>query len=191
MPRHFVEEVAPEIEAPHLGDVLLRRVAGIGIARRAHVERDVELDAALRDVRRVVGIAQAVQRIEADGFGQVESAVHGAGGVAGQHRVRAARGLLLDANRVGLGRAGARRGHAELRGHARGGGARGQDEARRRGIARKSVEGPFGQRGAASRQRAVNLSGGELYGRHGSLATQRSGAGLGTQAGRTQSEESQ
>ena len=36
-----------------------------------------------------------VQRIQADGFGQVEAAVHGAGGVGAQHDVGAARRLLL------------------------------------------------------------------------------------------------
>ena len=62
-------------------------------------------------------------------------------------------------------------------------GARGKDEAGGRGIARESAESAFGQRDAASGQRAVDLAGGELNLRYGGLAAQRGGAGLGTKCG--------
>ncbi len=179
MARQFVEEGAPEIEAPHLGNILLRGVARIGIARGAHIQRDVELDAAPRDVGRVVGIAQRVQRIQADGFGEVEAAVHGARGVRGQHDVGAPGGLLFDADGVGLRHVGFRRRNAELRGNSHALGARDKHEPGGRGIARESAGSAFGQRDAASGERAVDLAGGELNLRYAGFAAQRGGVGLG------------
>ena len=55
MAGHVVEEVPPELHAPHFRDILLRGVAGIGVAGGAEIERDVELDAALGDVRQSWG----------------------------------------------------------------------------------------------------------------------------------------
>ena len=50
VPRHFVQKLAPEIKAPHLRDVVLRRIRRVAVTGRAQVERDVELDAATGDV---------------------------------------------------------------------------------------------------------------------------------------------
>ena len=63
MPRHIVEKLAPEIEAPHFGDVGLRGVAVIGVARRAEVERRVEFDAAPLDTRGVIRIGERVPSV--------------------------------------------------------------------------------------------------------------------------------
>jgi hypothetical protein len=49
---HRIEELDPELALPHHGDVRLRGVGTVRIARRAQIERDVELDATPRDVRR-------------------------------------------------------------------------------------------------------------------------------------------
>jgi hypothetical protein len=74
----------------NFGDVLLRGIAVIGIAGRAHVERHVELDAALPDVRRVIGIGERINRAVPEGFGDIQSAVHRARGVGAQNGNRGA-----------------------------------------------------------------------------------------------------
>src|ERR1035437_509596 len=94
-----------------------------------------------------------------------------------------ARGFLLDANGVGLGRFGFKRGDAGLRGDAAGIAARGEDEAGGRGIAGESAESAFGERDAAAGERAVDLTGGELNLRHRGVTAERGRAGLGTKAG--------
>jgi len=48
--RHIVEKLAPEIEIPHLGNIVLSGRAVIRVARRADIERNVEFDPALGDV---------------------------------------------------------------------------------------------------------------------------------------------
>src|SRR5574340_820626 len=121
MARHGVEKLAPEIEAPHLGDVRLGGVAGVGVTGGAEVEGDVELDAAAGDVGWVAGVADFVA--EAEGLGEVEAAVHRAGGVGGEDRG----GLATAADAVRLRGAGAPR-EAEFRGGAAGGFAGGQDD---------------------------------------------------------------
>ncbi len=83
---HFIEEFVPEIEAPHFGDVLLCGIAGVGVAGGAGVERDVEFDSALGDVGGVIGILEGGKGVEADGFGKIEGAVHGAGGIRARMR---------------------------------------------------------------------------------------------------------
>ena len=128
----------------------------------------------------MVGIAQPVQRIQADGFGEIEAAVDGAGG---EHDVGAARGLLFDADGVGLRHGGFRRGHHELRRKARRFGACGKHESGGRGIASESAESAFGQRDATNGERPVDLPGGELNLRYGGLTAQRGYAGLGAKAG--------
>ncbi len=84
MPRHFIQKLAPEVEAPHFADVLLRGVAVVGVTGGADVQRDVELDASAVDMGRVVGIGGRGERSQADGLGEVEAAVHGARRVAAQ-----------------------------------------------------------------------------------------------------------
>ena len=100
--RHVVEELAPEVHAPHFRDVRLRRVGGVGVARRAQIERDVELDAALRDVRRVVGVLQRVERARANRLRDVQPAIHRAGGISPAHRDGAVCVVVLHADAVTL-----------------------------------------------------------------------------------------
>ena len=127
----------------------------------------------------MVGIAQRVQGADADGFGEIESSIHGAIGIGGEHDVG---GVQLDSDGVGLRRGGARRRHAELRGDAGGVGAGGEDEACRRGIGGEAFERAFGQCDAAIGEGAVDLAGGELNLRHGGLTAEGGGARLGVEA---------
>jgi hypothetical protein len=83
---HIAEELPPKIQAPHFREVGLRGVAGIGVAGRAEIERDIEFDAALRDVRGVGGILERIQSAGADRFGEIEAAIHDAGGIAAVDR---------------------------------------------------------------------------------------------------------
>ncbi len=82
MPRHVVEHRGPEVHAPHLRDVGLRRAGVVRVARRTCVERDVELDAASGDVGIDLAILHAAQvASDPDRLGQVEAAIHGSGRV--------------------------------------------------------------------------------------------------------------
>src|ERR1051326_7785532 len=84
LPCHLVKEFTPEIHAPHFCNIRLRRIAAIGIGRSPAVERNIELDSALRDVWRMVGIAGLADHALADGFGEIEAAVHSAVSVSAQ-----------------------------------------------------------------------------------------------------------
>ena len=164
--RHLVEELAPEVERPHLGDVGLRRVGVVRVARRAGVERGVELDAALLDAGRMIGVAETGQRPQPQGFGDVEAAVHGAGGVGGEDRDRVAPAARQPANAIGLLPGGAKRRHAELLRKARGlrrsprparcKESRARRSAARRGswerLARRCARSPMRQKRAAGRR---------------------------------------
>ena len=99
---HRVEELRPELALPHHGDVRLRGVGAVRVARRAQIERDVELDAALRDVRPVVGILQRVERARANRLRDIQPAIHRAGGIGPAHRDDAAATLLLHTDAVAL-----------------------------------------------------------------------------------------
>ncbi len=100
--RHRIEERGPELALPHLGDVRLRGVGAVGVAGRAEIERDVELDAAPRDVGFLVGILQRVERAGANRLGDVQPAIHRASGIGPAHRDDAAPALVLHANAVAL-----------------------------------------------------------------------------------------
>jgi hypothetical protein len=82
VPRHFIEELAPERLAPHLGDVRLEGVAVVRVTRCPQIERDIELDAALRDVWPLFVVRQTIERAQSDRLGDVQSAIHGAHAVA-------------------------------------------------------------------------------------------------------------
>ena len=84
--RHFVAKFVPEIHAPHLGNIRLRRIAAVGIGWGPAVKRDIEFDSALRDVRRVVGIPGLRDRPEANGVGDIEAPVHCAYRIRAQAR---------------------------------------------------------------------------------------------------------
>ena len=58
---HIVQVVLPEVELPHGHDIRLRGIAGIVIARRPRVQRDIELDASVFDVRPALDIARRQQ----------------------------------------------------------------------------------------------------------------------------------
>ena len=79
--RQRIEIGAPELEVPDRGDVLLRGVAHVRVARVAQVERDVELGAAHAHVGIAIGVDDALDAVRADLFGEFEAAVHGAGRV--------------------------------------------------------------------------------------------------------------
>jgi hypothetical protein len=51
MPRHVIEHPGPEVGFPHIRDVGLRGIRIIRVTRRTGVQRDVELDAALLQIR--------------------------------------------------------------------------------------------------------------------------------------------
>ena len=79
MSRHGVEVADPEIAFPHLGDIRLRRVRGVRVAWRAQIERDVELDAALLDVRLVLRAFERLECANANSLSDFEAAIHGSG----------------------------------------------------------------------------------------------------------------
>ena len=82
---HFIEVLVPEVHAPHLGNVVLRRVAVVGVAGCAPVRRDVELDAAGLDVGRMRALLHPDQRAQADRLSHIQATVHGAVGVAADY----------------------------------------------------------------------------------------------------------
>ena len=89
--RHLVQKLPPETHAPHFRDVLLRRIARVRVTRRARVERDVELDAAPLDKRRVFAVFQLAKRSEFDCFGNVQSTIHRADRVRSDNEIIGAR----------------------------------------------------------------------------------------------------
>ena len=88
--RHLVEELAPKLAAPHFGDIRLGRVAVVRVTRGAQVERDIELDAALRDVRLVLAGFQSRERAQPDRLGHVQPAVEQPRAIRAHHAHRAA-----------------------------------------------------------------------------------------------------
>ncbi|OPZ23022.1 MAG: hypothetical protein BWZ10_00084 [candidate division BRC1 bacterium ADurb.BinA364] len=94
LPGHLVEHFAPEVHAPHFGDVFLGGVGIVRIARRAQIERDIEFDSALLDVRSALAFGQRVERAQADRLGDVESAIHRARGVGARDADRLRTGPL-------------------------------------------------------------------------------------------------
>jgi hypothetical protein len=82
VPGHLVQESRPERHAPHLGDVGLPRGRIVRVARRARVERDVELDPALGDRWIDLPLDDVAQvAVDAGGLGQFQRRVHRARGV--------------------------------------------------------------------------------------------------------------
>ena len=161
LPRHLVKQFVPEIHAPHFGNIRLRRIAAIGIGGGSAVERNVEFDSSLRDVRRVVGIAGLADRVEADGFRDIEAAVHCAIGVGAQDGDGDPAALFRAADGVRLRRRGIQRGDVQRLGkRVRFGGVAGDGEAEGTcegvEVAEAAVRrGPFRSKGAS------NFGGGE------------------------------
>ena len=99
-------------------------VAHVRVARRAQVERNVELGAAHGHVGIAVGVDDAFDAARADLLGELEAAVHGAGGVRAEdvniarwrvdrraRRLKPSGGCFF-ASRIGLGPVDTRDGHA-------------------------------------------------------------------------------
>lgn len=139
--RQRIEIVGPKCALPHFRDVGLRGVGGVAVARGAQIEREVELDAALRDVRLVVGVLQRVERTRANRLCDVQPAVHGARGIGGAHGDGAESAFLLHADAVALGRSAVRLFHGER--DARGLGLSARGQALRGGLAADFLGGKF------------------------------------------------
>ena len=86
MPRHGIEVVDPELALPDFRDIGLGRVRAVSVARRAQIERDVEFDASLLNVRFVIRVLDRIKSLRADYFGNVEAPIHGT------HLIRSAHG---------------------------------------------------------------------------------------------------
>lgn len=102
MTRHGIEVVDPEIPLPYLRDVRLRGIGAVGVARSAQIERNIELDASLLDVRFVFGAFEAVECSKTDGLSDVEATIHRAAGISSEHRDAAFFTLVLNADAVAL-----------------------------------------------------------------------------------------
>ncbi len=68
VPRQIIDVFFPKVKAPHLVDVFLCGVTGIGIAGRAGIQGNVELSAAHGHVRIVVDVFDASDAVQSDDF---------------------------------------------------------------------------------------------------------------------------
>ncbi len=97
-----IDVILPEFKAPHLGYIVLRGITNIRIARRAGVQRDVELCASHGHIGIVVDVLDAVQAIYTDDLGQFQSPVHNTPGVCADDPVGGSPGIGTSADTVTL-----------------------------------------------------------------------------------------
>ena len=100
--RHRIEKVGPEAAIPHLGDVGLGGIRTVRVARRPQIERNVELDAALSDVRTMVGVFQPVDRACLNGLRHVQTTIHGTNRIDTTHDDGPTPALVVHADPVAL-----------------------------------------------------------------------------------------
>ena len=103
VPGHAIEELAPELEIPHLGDVGLGGVASVLIRWIANIEGNVEFQTTTSDVGFVYGAFERIERAYADGFLDVEAAIHGSGFISADDADLISVALDAVALRSGLG----------------------------------------------------------------------------------------
>jgi len=74
-----IDVLFPEFKTPHFGDIILRCIAGLGIGRAAHIERNIEPGATNFHVRVLQLVFNSINSTKLNDFGHFQSAVHYAG----------------------------------------------------------------------------------------------------------------